>query len=391
MRESVLLTIHHEEHPLRGVQHREGEALNVPGMSPLSVVFLRGAHRVVFDNQEIGNIQIGTYYGEGRRPNHHEVKATLYDAVPDRIAEAVFGRLRPYAQYVSRKHEESLIREQRVMDNMLHRIGPVDSAKVKTVYDGPRRDLEALLFPGMLSYVLGDEFSVGGASSSGYQNYEYLCSYEEDGVRLPAFRLHTQAHGDDARVEIWGRGDRERARNGFVSEALQDAGRIAAETAADPIMMEDARRLVGLLPHSARGVHLTEGVSAVRKSCALTRDGGGFHYSLLMYALSQVEEAPTREAAFGDGFTVQTGFSRGRATRMRVLHDGRPVMDDLVGFIPGVPDPERVLIIQGAVRTMSALWPKFAEAHAREALGEKVREIAEEGITERLLEEFGAP
>lgn len=390
MRESVLLTIRHEKYPLRRVQHRENEMLNVPGMSPLSVVFLWGAHRIVFENQEIGNIQIGAHYEQGGRLSRHEVKATLYDAVPERVTDAVFARLRPFAQYVARKHEESLIREQQVMDNMLHRIGPVDSPKVKTPYDGPRRDVEALLFPGMLQRVLGDEFSAQPGERSGYNNYEFLFSYEEDGIRIPAFRIYTGVRPEGP-VEIWGRGDRERARNWFVSEALRDAARTVAETAADPVMLDDARRLVAILPPSARGVHLNGTVSDVRKKCATARNNEEFHYSILMYARSPTEEAPTREAAFGDGFTVQTGFSLGRATRMRVSHDGRPIMDDNTGFIPGIPEPEKVLIIQGAVRTMSALWPEFAEAHAREAMGEKVRVVAEEGISERLLEEFGAP
>lgn len=390
MTESNLLTIRDDKNPFRLTRHRDNETLNVPGMSPLSVVFRRGAHRIVFDKQEIGNLQVRMVrpQGEGYR---YEVIAYLDDVVPARVTEPVFARLRPYAAYVMHQHENALLREQAVMDNMLLRLGPVDGAKVKMPYEGPRRDLEAFLFPGMYPLVLGQGFTVRSAPESGYHRYQYLCSYQEDGITLPAFRLSVVPHSEDAPVEIWGRGDRERARYGFVSDALAEAGRIAAETAADPEMIEDARRLIGLLPPGARDTHLEAEVRDVRGWVPTYSRDGGFHYTVLMNGLSSRRNSPAREAAFGDGFTVLTGFPEGHPTRMRVLHNGRPVMDDISGFIPGIPREERVLIVQGAVRTMSALWPQFAEAHAHEALGLRVKEDVEDGLAERLMEEFGAP
>lgn len=385
---STILTINGDRSPFRLIKHEDGDEVVDPGLRPLKVVFDRGAHRIMFEGREIGNLQIRMKRGPDGA-YRQDVIALLSDVVPKRATEAIFARLRPYEVYVMRAHEDAIIRERVVMDNMLHEIGPVDGDRVKMSYEGPDSDVHALLFPGMLSHVLGPRFTLEKSHNSLLSDTKLLCSYSEEGIVLPAFRLCTSKNDAGISWQIWGRGNRERARYGFVSDAIRAAGRVMAETASDPDLLASARSIIETLPVSAREFHVGSAVSDVRPVCS--NDRARQDQRIVLWAGLTPDDEPDVHADFGDGFTVLTGFPGSRNTSMRVLHKGRPVMDDQVGFIPGIPREESVLITQGAVMAASARSPVFLKKHSQFALGVDDETLSEDRLTNRILEEFGHP
>ncbi len=387
MPEHVLLSIHTADCPLRREPQRERD-MDIPGTAPLRIVHtdewgIQERFQISFEGTVIGTAGLRFHGGAADRPGdahppRYDVIVNLNTKVPERIVEPILSRMQAFAREIHRMHQDKKAEERRVMQEMLDVIGPVDHAKVRVPYAPGAAGISALTFPGVLNEILGPRFSYRQEPTS--DRTEMIgFHYTDAGVSYPAFRV-SSAYG--GATEIRGRGERERAREAFVSDAMERALAHVHRIASDPEM----RAAAALLPDPEKPW------GAMKSHYERCSDRDAFSANRAMIARPGGNIVETASEPFGEGFeaVVFSDYSGD----FEIRFEGKTLKSKHDGFLPGIPEDLRARIYQAAVLTLLGRRPDFATHNAdlRARVGTPARETDhKDTFTPRILAAFGAP
>lgn len=156
----------------------------------------------------------------------YEVHVEFTDVVPEGIQPRILERLAPLRDVLRIAVRDRKDFETRVEQDADELFGPPDHNRVSGIYAGPKRALHDLLFGGVVEEVFGRPLLVKPIWSS--TGFVYAFSYVQDNYEVPAFRIKDVG----TQVHVLGNGNRDRARLGYVSAALDAAQVLCQERAA---------------------------------------------------------------------------------------------------------------------------------------------------------------
>lgn len=402
MRHEILHVFHSDKHPLEGYSMSDyfeeneersvlidGEAYvekPIPGIEPLRALVsgnMSGPYRfcyVGFEESIIGQVDIKHQYDN---PGNYSVEAVIKDIVPERLMPSIAHRLRTVVAAINDYKVDREIAYQRAEDNLMEIMGPIDSQRVKVNTEIPERELITLTFPGMIDHIIGPGFSMSTDVASNNRERVMISSYQENGVKIPAFRIAVKKDwreiNQNGRIEIWGRGNRERARENFVRELI-----ISSIKARENLVgNQDFKEACENLPPTVI-------------------DSKNVRNALYAYYSVDNEESNLGEYQVNEQIVVRMMRRKNRQPNSHwrdflVLYEGCPVLHSSHGHLPGMDEEQMRRIHQAGFMTACENDEVFL-SHNRAVYESVIKALddmgvnthnREETIENRMLNAFG--
>lgn len=332
------------------------------------------SYSVAFEGTTIGHIRMA-----GTGPLRRDIRLTLNEVVPVPVQRVIAKKLEWITNRVHTAFEDQRVLEQNAHQDMLHALGPITHPKVKVPTPFGWKEMGALCYPGMLTHLLGDHFEMQAINSHSlaYGLSGFMINYADADIKIPAMRIMM----DNGHAEIWGRGNRERARAALGESLLDQAYALARRTVADPDLLTGAREITkDLIAAQPATSQFTDTRGKALMSAARGEPLDEDAQTYLQRAFPHVNDFPDNNDSWawhsprrphpcvaqvdlGHGFAAQVLKEKTISSpnyHAAITFKGVRVRDAQVGFLPGTPAEIKAPLVFAAETALADVHPAFA-------------------------------